>query len=555
MQVRIAVSAILAAGLLYGATLPARAASSPFADSKRGFSTKIPETMKQVPPKPNGDPSYLAAEFYDDLPKYKSSGSTNPEFKITWWSTPKNVPKPTTPGGAETGDGSKPPDDPPSRDKPPSREEMESMYGPKSLDDVLDQLIGNNTRLFGSSVPPMRDRWANAKSGKTTKQKLDYQYLEINATKSKKKDEPQPLWYLFVAKIKIERPTESVVVGFYANCAVEFAKDLGPDFLSIVKNFETKEASGAKEEEAPTDPKAFHEYIKKKKVIAGWKYMASPKEQYAMLYDEGVKDDLIKQIGTEIEAIRAQVYEKLFPPDKPVTAVSVIRVCKDKEQYMAYGGSPSSAGYWQFTQGELVFYKDSQNPNDALRVLYHEAFHQYIFYSVGALSPHSWFNEGHGDFFSGHNYKNGKFELGEFQWRKDLAASIKREKRTVPLKEWLTWDQSKYYNESANHRGLSGQDNYALGWNFIYFLRTTKNPAYQKFLETYFNTLKGLVTKARDERRKARDKVKADGGDPGEEEPEWLANRMKEDEWCDTALKEALKGVDLDQMEKDWLAF
>ena len=38
---------------------------------------------------------------------------------------------------------------------------------------------------------------------------------------------------------------------------------------------------------------------------------------------------------------------------------------------------------------------------DTLAVLYHEAFHQFIFYSVGEVAPHSWFNEGHGDYFSG----------------------------------------------------------------------------------------------------------------------------------------------------------
>jgi hypothetical protein len=292
--------------------------------------------------------------------------------------------------------------------------------------------------------------------------------------------------------------------------------------------------------------------VKKKKVIAGWKYMDSPKKQYAMVYNGAVKDDLIKDIGEQIEGIRAQVYEKMFPPDKPITAVGVIRVCKDREEYMAYGGSGGSAGYWQWTQGELVFYKDSVNPNDALRVLYHEAFHQYIFYSVGALSPHSWFNEGHGDFFAGHNYKGaGRFELGEFAWRKDLAATLKRTKRTAPLKEWLHWDQSQYYGQ--NHANLDGGDNYALGWNFIYFLRTTKKPEYQGILDRYFNTLKGLVTKARADRKAARDKAKAAGQEPEPEIPEGYANMAYEARWCETALDEGFKGVDIDQLDKDWL--
>ena len=540
---RLLAGGLLALAAFSAGTSAVQAASNTYEDPKRGFSTKYSETMKQVPPKPNGDAPYLAVQFYDDQAKYRSSGSVNPEYNITWWVTKKAAASTPSSGGGGTSAGAAEPDP----------DETEGRGGRGSFDSVLDWLVSNNPKLFGKDQPPMAELWKSAKAGKTTKQKIDFKYVELNATKPKKKDEPPPHWYLFAAQLTIERPSESILVGFYGTCAVGFAKDLGPEYLSIVRNFATTEASGAKQAEAPTDPAAFHEYIKKTKVIKGWKYMPSPLKQYAMVYDEAVKDDLVKDIGTQIEGIRAQVYEKLFPPDKPVTAVSVIRVCKDKEQYMAYGGSPSSAGYWQWTQGELVFFKDSQNPGDAMRVLYHEAFHQYIFYSVGAMSPHSWFNEGHGDYFAGHDHKGGgRFELGVFAWRKDLAAQLKREKRTVPLKDWLRWDQRRYYG--GNDRKLAGTDNYALGWSFVYFLRTTRNASYQGFLERYFAKLKSLVTQAREERRAAREKAKAEGSEPPDEEPEAIANLSKEDEWCEAALAEALKGIDLDQMEKDWLA-
>jgi len=63
------------------------------------------------------------------------------------------------------------------------------------------------------------------------------------------------------------------------------------------------------------------------------------------------------------------------------------------------------------------------------------------------------------------------------------------------------------------------------------------------------------VTKARADRKAAREKAKTAGADPGAEEPEAIANLFKQEEWCSSALTEALKGVDLAQMEKDWLAF
>lgn len=543
----------LGVALLYGATGPLSAGGGtvPYEDTERGFSCRVPDTFKRNPPKPQGEPKFKAANFYDDQAKYQSSHSVNPEFTVGWWSTPKVATTPSASDGAKPDDKTKPGDD-----HRPTREDAEAAYGPKSIDDVLDQLLNGNPQLFGELESPAgsADRWTQAKPGKTNKGKVDFKYWEFNPGKPKKGQKPA-VWCVFAARLTIERPKETVEVTFHATCATQFIKDLGPEFLNIVKSFETRDAAGTKaREEAPTDPDKFLDWAKRTKVIPGWKAFLSPKKQYCMIYDEAVKLDLVTDIAQQIEGIRADVYESLFPPDKPVTAISFIRVCKDKEGYMAYGGDPSSAGYWSHVQGELVFFKDSSNPNDSLRVLYHEAFHQYIYYSVGAVSPHSWFNEGHGDYFAGHNLKNGHFEVGEFLWRKDLAASLKREKKTVPLKEWLTWDKNKYYNKAANGKGLEGGDNYALGWNFIYFLRTTKKPEYQQFLPTYFNTLKILVTKVRTERKAARDKAKAAGEDVGEEEPEWIANMPYEAAWCTAALEAAEKTVDLDRLEKDWLS-
>jgi hypothetical protein len=203
-------------------------------------------------------------------------------------------------------------------------------------------------------------------------------------------------------------------------------------------------------------------------------------------------------------------------------------------------------------QGELVFYEDTSNKKDSLRVLYHEAFHQYIFYSVGDFAPHSWFNEGHGDYFFGHNYVNGKWQVGKASWRVGEAKSAKAAHKFPPLCDWLHWSQRDYYG--GNKYGVSIGDNYALGWDFVYFLRTSKKPEYQGILDRYFTTLKGLCTKARDERAAAR--AKAEGHDPGPEtaEQEMLANDRYEQDWHDKAYEAAFKGVDLEALNKEWLA-
>jgi hypothetical protein len=429
-------------------------------------------------------------------------------------------------------------------------------YGAQSIEDVVDGEIDRNTKLFGSNKPSMADRWATGKTGKTTKQKIDFKYVDINPVQSKKKDGPQPIWYLFVAKLTIERPTETVIVSFHGYCAIEFADKLGPAFLDVVKNFETHDTGNGPvvRDEAPTDPDKYRDWLKKKKLVPGWKCVDSPKKQYVVFYDESVNDKLVKDIAEQVESLRGQVYEQVFPPDRPITAISVIRVCKDLQQYQAYGTPSGSAGVWMALQGELVFYEDTSNKKDSLRVLYHEAFHQYIFYSCGAVSPPSWFNEGHGDFFYGHNFKDGKWELGKSLERIGDAAKAKRDKRVPPLKEWLRWEQDRYYVRTPGP--LTIYENYALGWDFVYFLRTSKKPEYQGILDRYFTTLKGLCSKAHDEREAARAKLKAEGHDPGPEtaEEEMLANDRYEQDWHDKAYEAAFKGVDLEALNKEWLA-
>ena len=75
---------------------------------------------------------------------------------------------------------------------------------------------------------------------------------------------------------------------------------------------------------------------------------------------------------------------------------SVVRVCGARTNGV---WRASSAGYWNYRDEELVLYDDKGGAAAHMGVLNHEAFHQYIFYFYGNLAPHSWYNEGTGDFF------------------------------------------------------------------------------------------------------------------------------------------------------------
>ena len=259
--------------------------------------------------------------------------------------------------------------------------------------------------------------------------------------------------------------------------------------------------------------------------MPGWEMYET--ENY-FLVSNNDDQDFLEELMVRLEAIRV-IYEETYPPslaeelnalaeakgDKkkdgrsqrpgrtasaevdPMerSRTSVVRVCANEDQYHSYGGPPSSAGYWSSGDEELVIYDDkaSGGRRNTWATLNHEAFHQYCFYFFGNLAPHSWYNEGTGDFYSGYQLKNRKFTLKAFDWRVQTVKKLIREGKFVPLKDLVRFNQGEYYG--SNKYGVSGGENYATGWGLVYFLRTGSknaknwNPAWDSILDTYLRVL------------------------------------------------------------------
>ncbi len=317
---------------------------------------------------------------------------------------------------------------------------------------------------------------------------------------------------------------DKVEVGLRMMCGHALRKDYEKAFVAVAKGFQWFDDRAEDVASLPVldgvaiTPKRRHEI--EKSMVDGWDVVVSPKKQYVVIYNtkRGENVALAKLIAERIEKIREQVYELQFPPARPITNVSICRVCKDRQEYHAYGGPGGSAGYWNSWSQELVFYDASAAKKadaDTLAVLYHEAFHQYIFYSVGEVAPHSWFNEGHGDYYAGARYVNGKFQIAPFAWRvgtirgaivdgpRERTEGTDRDGRPeprwgpkgyTPLEAFVRFTQGEYYA----YPGVS----YAQGWSLIYFLREVV-PGNKKYAEkwgrilsTYFDVLKAEVNAA-----------------------------------------------------------
>jgi hypothetical protein len=410
---------------------------------------------------------------------------------------------------------------------------------------------------------------------------------------------------MIVAAQVTSRAESDSTYGILFLCTVADTKDMLSPFKTCIRRFRILEPDEEDEEDQVSDADLFVDSetkpevwrdVRKAKLIPGWG--ARDTQNYLIIYNKEVKKNLLKTIAKHIEAIRGQVYEQLFPPASRVTAISVVRVCKDKAEYHKYGGPGGSAGYWSPGDEELVFYQDKSNKKDSLRVLYHEAFHQYIHYAVGKVAPHSWFNEGHGDYFAGHNYKGKRFIADVFRWRTGIISNAIARKSYVPLEDFLTYTQGQYYSNP----GLC----YAQGWSFVYFLREAerlKIKKYKKYwglLDKYFAMIKANVKLVKekglygledlDDKEKegegtGEDAVPAEPESgltkvPGIEKPfpgeHPAAGAAPEPEKVDTttetktvagpqikgiksgldkAVKDVFGKLDLSQLEKDWIEF
>jgi hypothetical protein len=264
----------------------------------------------------------------------------------------------------------------------------------------------------------------------------------------------------------------------------------------------------------------------------------------------------VESLVKELEVVREKVYIPMFPPRNQEESISPVRILDTQSEYHQYGGPGGSAGYFNSGSGELVLFtkfEDVTKTNSLAyckSVMFHEGFHQYIHYAVGDVSPHSWFNEGHGDYFAGLSAAGGSIKVSPFNWRvKELKE--KKNSDLIPLRTLIRMEQREYYNNA----GLK----YAEGWALIYYLRSvSKTKAHVAILDNYFTYLADNVEAFRAKKKKDNEGGDESGGEvpgiPGVhivnfEDAEKVHKILSE------AVDHAFAGVDMDALEKEFFAW
>ncbi len=174
----------------------------------------------------------------------------------------------------------------------------------------------------------------------------------------------------------------------------------------------------------------------------------------------------ISELQLNLEKCRS-VYRNYFPQRNSLKEICVCKVFENRDEYLSYVGDKYkwSGGIWMPDKKELLISpsawgKTSEKRDSIMDIVYHEAFHQYLFYADEAV-PSVWFNEGNSCYFQGMNLKSGdkaKIDLAcYYEDMKKLAAS-----GNLKVESLINMDPATFYG---------GKDvNYAFAWGLLFFL-------------------------------------------------------------------------------------
>jgi len=296
----------------------------------------------------------------------------------------------------------------------------------------------------------------------------------------------------------------------------------------------------------------------------GWEAIGTPSERFVILTHSD-DYDFVKETINRLEVSR-DIYEEDFPPPASFDAVSVVRICKDRQEFQKFSGmGGGTAGYFSPQSVELVLYDDvSTNRNNTYAVLSHEAFHQYCHFLFDESEAHRWFDEGHGDYYGGLDIKGRRGKItptmpGGLN-RLPIIKEMVREGRTFDLEEHL----------NASHREWQsgGVPSYCQSWSIIYMLREgmERNVSRRYWKKEYADIIPNYTTTLTQGFREAYAEILAEREEAAKKRGKELTPaerkvnrfmldpRQKEEIWK-KAMAASWGKIDLKEFEENWLAF
>jgi hypothetical protein len=255
----------------------------------------------------------------------------------------------------------------------------------------------------------------------------------------------------------------------------------------------------------------------------GW--VALPSAHYIVLTDAGA--DTAKRALDELEFARA-VFEKEFPPKRPIEALGVVRLCKDRDEYFKNGGACGTTCAWSPMQQEMIAFVGPGDPSREWAGLRSGAFFQYESLALDSSNLHDWFSSGVASAFSASSRS-----ADELAWQ-PLEDRARRLRATAGTGDWIPLAKLVEMSH-ADFLGGAMDQTAAEGWGLAYFLRVvTPNERWRRVLHVYWTTFRDTFA--------ARAAAKV---------PEFEAVKVARD----AARKAAFDGVDLAALEEAFVEF
>ncbi|MEM9380201.1 MAG: hypothetical protein AAGB93_09670 [Planctomycetota bacterium] len=298
--------------------------------------------------------------------------------------------------------------------------------------------------------------------------------------------------------------------------------------------------------------------------VDGWRAIGTKSKRFVVLTN-ATKKAFIEEVLDRLEVSR-DLYERDFPPPDDFKAVSVVRICKDREEFQRFSGAGGGvAGYFSPSSVELVLYDNVEtNRNSTYAVVSHEAFHQYCHFLFGQSEAHRWFDEGHGDYYGGMKITGSRGKITPKMPagldRLSVIREMVQQETYKPLSEHLYYDHQQWQTQ-----GPSNVSCYAQSWSVVYMLRqgalkkVNKKVWKKEYADIIPNYVRVLNEGFQEAYAEIREKKIAQAKKRGKElEPKdliinrfQLDPRQKQKIW-DAAMEASWGQIDVDEFEENW---
>jgi len=289
--------------------------------------------------------------------------------------------------------------------------------------------------------------------------------------------------------------------------------------------------------------------------VPGWRVLPTDSRRF-IVKTSSDNEKLVEATIERLERSR-DLFERDFPPREPIEAVSVVRICASEEEFRRYGQTPPGVvGWFNRVSTELVLFDSSDvDRKESYAVMTHEAFHQYCFFLFDRARAHRWFDEGHGDYYGGFEFKGDKaFATARMPGdldRLEVVRGMLRRNEWVPIEEHVNYDATRWR--------AKGVASYAQSWSIVYMLRqgmlgqVSRRVWKDEYAEIIPNYVAALQAGFQDAYAARHEEARKEGReiDAGAIE----LDPAEEDAIRKTAIDESWGRIDIDAFEKDWLEY